>query len=350
MPCSAKKRLSNRENALKSTGPNSPGGKAKVGAERRQARTPAEHLILPGEDPAAFDAMLAAWRGDWRPPTDARRVLVEQAVAHAWRLGRCLLAERVRRLERGRAEARGPRRRGRGRGPARPSPSWTCDPAAALASPGPAAPGPRRCSDLWRDLAERRRRAGHVDDTERAPPHPAPPDGPRPGRGRPRVARRRPRTPRGGWSSGTRCGGRQPVPAAGRPGGRGRGRGPGRSSRRSWPAGRRDGAAPAPPSSRPAGPRPRPRPSSPWRRPRRPWTTRTRAGRCCATRASTAASSAPRSTSSSSSPRPAPTSSRGRGARGRRAAPQVEEPGAVSQTQAVEQYNSCVGTATARAA
>src|SRR4051812_24942319 len=110
MSCSAKKALSNRRNALKSTGPKSPDGKAKVALNAVKHGLRAEHLILPGEDPAAFDAMLAAWNADWRPPTDARRVLVEQAVAHAWRLSRCLRAERAHLLERGRAEARRLRR------------------------------------------------------------------------------------------------------------------------------------------------------------------------------------------------------------------------------------------------
>ena len=49
--------------------------------------------------------MLGAWMGDWQPPTDARRVLVEQCVAHAWRLRRCLKLERDHLVKRGRDAA-----------------------------------------------------------------------------------------------------------------------------------------------------------------------------------------------------------------------------------------------------
>ena len=50
--------------------------------------------------------MVASWMDDWQPPTDARRVLVEQAVAHAWRLRRWLELERAHLVERGRRAAR----------------------------------------------------------------------------------------------------------------------------------------------------------------------------------------------------------------------------------------------------
>ena len=153
MPCSAKKRLSNRENSLKSTGPTSPGGKAKVALNAVRHGLRAEHLILPGEDPAAFDAMLAAWMADWKPPTDARRVLVEQAVAHAWRLGRCLRAERAHLLERGRAEARRLRRRIEDR--ARQAVAeLDRDPAGALRELLASRAGTEAVLGLWRDLAE----------------------------------------------------------------------------------------------------------------------------------------------------------------------------------------------------
>ncbi len=149
MPCSEKKRLSNRKNALKSTGPTSPGGKAKVALNAVKHGLRAEHLVLPGEDAAAFDGMLAAWMGDWKPPTDARRVLVEQAVAHAWRLRRCLRAEREHLLERGRRGPQAPAS-DRGSGSGRPSPSWTATSAGARsASSRPSRAGTEAVLDLW---------------------------------------------------------------------------------------------------------------------------------------------------------------------------------------------------------
>jgi hypothetical protein len=105
MPCSEKKRQANRENARKSTGPKSRDGKAKVALNALKHGLRSEMVVLPGEDPGAFDAMVADWMSDWQPPTDARRVLVELAVAHAWRLRRCLKVERDHLIERGRLAA-----------------------------------------------------------------------------------------------------------------------------------------------------------------------------------------------------------------------------------------------------
>src|ERR1700760_612754 len=102
MASSEKKVHANPLNAQKSTGPKSPPGKAKVAMNAVKHGLRAAHLVLPGEDAAEFDAMLAAWMGDWRAPTEARRVLVEQAAAHAWRLRRGLKAERDHLTERAR--------------------------------------------------------------------------------------------------------------------------------------------------------------------------------------------------------------------------------------------------------
>src|SRR4051794_37069579 len=90
MPVSEAKRAANLANSLKSTGPRDT-TKAAPNALKHGLRSP--QVVLPGEDPAAFDAMLGTWIAEWKPPPDARRVLVEQAVAHAWRLRRCLKAE-----------------------------------------------------------------------------------------------------------------------------------------------------------------------------------------------------------------------------------------------------------------
>ena len=106
MACSDKKRLSNAANSLKSTGPKSKEGKRKVALNSLRHGLRSPEVLLPGEDHAAFDAMIGAWMGDWQPPTDARRVLVEQCVAHAWRLRRCLKLERDHLVKRGRDAAR----------------------------------------------------------------------------------------------------------------------------------------------------------------------------------------------------------------------------------------------------
>ena len=101
MACSEKKRLSNAANSLKSTGPKSKEGKRKVALNSLKHGLRSPEVLLPGEDHAAFDAMLGAWVDDWQPPTEARRVLVEQCMAHAWRLRRCLKLERDHLVKRG---------------------------------------------------------------------------------------------------------------------------------------------------------------------------------------------------------------------------------------------------------
>ena len=53
----------------------------------------AEQVVLPGEDPAEFQAELDGWAGDWRPRTHTRAILVERAAAASWRLRRCVRAE-----------------------------------------------------------------------------------------------------------------------------------------------------------------------------------------------------------------------------------------------------------------
>ena len=103
MAVSEKKLQANRANAQKSTGPKSKDGKAKVALNATRHGLRSQQIVLPGEDPAAFDQMIATWMDDWKPPTDARRLLVEQAVAHAWRFAsRCLKVERDHLIDRGR--------------------------------------------------------------------------------------------------------------------------------------------------------------------------------------------------------------------------------------------------------
>src|SRR4051794_26081963 len=108
MPVSDRKRAANQANSHKSTGPRNT-EKVALNALKHGLRS--QQLVLPGEDPAAFDAMLAAGRADWTPCPAAGRVLVERAVPHAWRPRRCLRAEHASLVGRGRA-AVGARRAG----------------------------------------------------------------------------------------------------------------------------------------------------------------------------------------------------------------------------------------------
>ena len=53
----------------------------------------AEQVVLPGEDPAEFEAELKAWLDDWRPQSHTRAVLVERAAIASWRLRRAVRSE-----------------------------------------------------------------------------------------------------------------------------------------------------------------------------------------------------------------------------------------------------------------
>ena len=86
----------NRKNAQKSTGPKSPDGKDVTKFNGLKHGLRAEHVVLPGEDPAAFDAELKGWADDWNPQSQTRAVLVERAASASWRLRRCVRAEAAR--------------------------------------------------------------------------------------------------------------------------------------------------------------------------------------------------------------------------------------------------------------
>jgi hypothetical protein len=99
MPCSEKRLQANRRNAQNSTGPRTPAGKAKVARNATKHGLCSAEIVLPTEDASEYESMKQAWLDDWQPPTEARRVLVELAAAHAWRLRRCLKAEQAHFLE-----------------------------------------------------------------------------------------------------------------------------------------------------------------------------------------------------------------------------------------------------------
>lgn len=86
----------NRNNARKSTGPRTPEGKSRTRFNRLEHGLRAEEVVLPGEDPAAFEAERRAWFDDWKPTSHTRAVLVERAAAASWRLRRCVRAEAAR--------------------------------------------------------------------------------------------------------------------------------------------------------------------------------------------------------------------------------------------------------------
>jgi hypothetical protein len=97
MPTSSERKVNaNRANASHSTGPRSTAGKAKSRMNALKHGLRAEQVVIPGEDPRAFEAECAAWTADWQPKSHTRAILVERAAATSWRLRRCVRIEGTR--------------------------------------------------------------------------------------------------------------------------------------------------------------------------------------------------------------------------------------------------------------
>ena len=78
----------NRLNAQKSTGPSTPEGRAAVGLNSLKYGLYAETLILPGEDPAAFEALLDRLDAEHQPATPTEETFVSQIAMAIWRRAR----------------------------------------------------------------------------------------------------------------------------------------------------------------------------------------------------------------------------------------------------------------------
>ena len=94
MKTSTTKLEANRRNAQRSTGPTSAEGKA------ASARNALQHglssgvlTVLPAEDPAALDRLIAGIRDEFKPATPSENFFCDQMVHAAWKL------QRVRRLQ-----------------------------------------------------------------------------------------------------------------------------------------------------------------------------------------------------------------------------------------------------------
>src|SRR5882672_10725902 len=78
----------NRLNAQKSTGPSTPEGRAAVSLNGLKYGLYAQTLILPGEDPAEFDALLDRFHAEHQPATPTEEAFVSQIVMATWRRAR----------------------------------------------------------------------------------------------------------------------------------------------------------------------------------------------------------------------------------------------------------------------
>src|SRR5205823_7831389 len=78
----------NRLNAQKSTGPSTPEGRAAVSLNGLKYGLYAKTLILPGEEPAEFDALLDRFHAEYQPATPTEETFVSQIVMATWRRAR----------------------------------------------------------------------------------------------------------------------------------------------------------------------------------------------------------------------------------------------------------------------
>ena len=78
----------NRANSQHSTGPKTPEGKAASSETSFKHGLYSSQLVIPGEDPAALDALKADLRAEHQPATTTEELLVNEIAEHYWRIRR----------------------------------------------------------------------------------------------------------------------------------------------------------------------------------------------------------------------------------------------------------------------
>ena len=92
---SPKKRLANRRNAQKSTGPRTEAGKARSARNRTSHGIFCRDLLLPGEDERMFRRIRESVIQRLRPQDALELMFVDRIVQAQWRLNRCQAAEHL---------------------------------------------------------------------------------------------------------------------------------------------------------------------------------------------------------------------------------------------------------------
>ena len=85
---SEKKAQANRRNALKSTGPKTPEGKAAVRLNALRHGLRSEKILLPGEDEEALRELGERLRNELQPAGELENLLVDRIISAYWRLRR----------------------------------------------------------------------------------------------------------------------------------------------------------------------------------------------------------------------------------------------------------------------
>ena len=91
---SPKQVAANRRNALRSTGPRTPAGKALSSLNALKHGVLSGEVLLPSEEKTTLEELRQRIRIELRPVGELERFLVDRIVANAWRLRRLLAAER----------------------------------------------------------------------------------------------------------------------------------------------------------------------------------------------------------------------------------------------------------------
>jgi hypothetical protein len=94
MMATEKQIQANRRNALRSTGPKTPEGKAAVRLNALRHGMRARSILLPGENPEERDRLCADLENEWRPQNRTEQLLVEQMAVAQWKLARLEVGER----------------------------------------------------------------------------------------------------------------------------------------------------------------------------------------------------------------------------------------------------------------
>jgi hypothetical protein len=76
----------NRRNALRSTGPKTPEGKAAVRHNSLRHGLRASLVVLPGENCKEFDQLCEDLEKDWQPETQLERIHLERMAVNHWQL------------------------------------------------------------------------------------------------------------------------------------------------------------------------------------------------------------------------------------------------------------------------
>jgi hypothetical protein len=90
---SVKQIAANRRNAARGTGPKSAAGKQVARMNALKHGLQAAHVVIPGEDPEEFEALLRGLEEDYLPVGFRESLLVERIAECTWRLQRARLME-----------------------------------------------------------------------------------------------------------------------------------------------------------------------------------------------------------------------------------------------------------------